>query len=196
MAGMAIYWNGRTLQLDAPSVWDARRAVRKDVHRSDSGRSETAIRERYDRLVFGLDLFDSSAWYDELRRWWTWAAEGRPFAVAFDSADVVYATLSGSASAGATSLTVTSGTGIVAGRRYRIRDADGRYEEIVTVGGGYVSGTTVPITSGLVWAHGAGAFFSSLDYYPALETEDDVFPVQELPGLVWTLQVSAREYRS
>lgn len=196
MGSPAIYWGASgVVTLDGVTTWDDRRARIADVHRADSGLSETAVRERYDRLRFGVEAFSDLSTYDALVAWWSHAEQGKPFGVALDSADRVDTTLSASAVAGATSITVTSGTGIVAGRRYKIRDADGRNEEIVTVGGGYVSGTTVPLAAGLVYARASGAILRSVDWFPSMETEDDAFPVVNAFGLFYALDASCREYR-
>lgn len=63
--------------------------------------------------------------------------------------------------AAATSLTVVSGAGIVAGGSLRIYD--GASSEIVTVASTYVYGsTTVPLTSALVFTHVAGVAIGNL----------------------------------
>lgn len=194
---MGLYWGTASLTLEEPSTWDARRVVAKDQMRADSGQSETSVRERFDRVRFSVENFATQAWRDALEAWWSYAQGGGSWGLAFDSADKVDTTLNASAIVGATSLTVASGTGIVAGRRYKIRDADGRYQEIVTVGGGYTPGsTTVPITSGLIYARSSGAIFRTVEYYPAMESEETEFPVVQNQGITWTLAHVAREYKS
>jgi hypothetical protein len=70
-------------------------------------------------------------------------------------------TIAGAASAGATSITVTDGTGIIAGQQYLI--TDGSKTERVTVASNYTFGsTTVPLTSALAYTHLAGASFSNM----------------------------------
>ena len=65
------------------------------------------------------------------------------------------------ATAGATSMTVSDATGIVAGGIYRIYD--GANSETITVGSGYVYGsTTVPLASALAYTHAAGVTFGNL----------------------------------
>lgn len=64
-------------------------------------------------------------------------------------------------SAGATSITVNDGSGIVAGSRLTI--FDGMATESFVVGSGYTFGsTTVPVVGSLVFAHTAGASVSAL----------------------------------
>jgi hypothetical protein len=70
-------------------------------------------------------------------------------------------TLIASATALATSLTVTNGTGIVAGLHLKIYD--GMYSENVVVASTYTFGsTTVPLTTALVYTHTAGVSISAL----------------------------------
>jgi hypothetical protein len=65
------------------------------------------------------------------------------------------------ATAAATSLTVASGLGILAGSRLRIYD--GSLSETVTVASTYTYGsTTVPLTSALVSTHAAGVTIGNL----------------------------------
>ena len=194
MAAVLVY-DGTTLTLEAPSGWRSARTRRRAVFRSEAGVSSTAVLEHYDSVQIEIDSFGDQSHYDGLIRWWSWAAEGRSYAVALDSGDMVDTTLFSSASGGATSIVVTSATGITASRRYKIRDADGAREEIVTVGSGYTSGTTIPI-SALKWARSAGAIIRSIDYYPAMETDDSEFPVAILPGVRWSLSHRCREYKT
>lgn len=70
-------------------------------------------------------------------------------------------TLASNVLAGATSVTVASGEGIVAGQGLKI--FDGASTENVIVSSSYVFGsTTVPLTSPLLYAHSSGASFSAL----------------------------------
>jgi len=71
--------------------------------------------------------------------------------------DTVATTLSGAASAGATSVTVTSATGIVAGRRYLLAGGEDAGGETVTVRA--VSSTLVTLVRPLRWAAASGASF-------------------------------------
>ena len=70
-------------------------------------------------------------------------------------------TLIGTATAGASSLTVTSGIGITQGDTLKIYD--GMYSENVTVSTSYVFGSnTVPLTSPLLYSHNTGVSISAL----------------------------------
>jgi len=70
-------------------------------------------------------------------------------------------TIAGAATAGDLSITVTDGTGIIAGQQYLI--TDGSKTERVTVASNYVFGsTTVPLESALTYTHLAGASFNNM----------------------------------
>ena len=70
-------------------------------------------------------------------------------------------TINAVANVGATSLTVKSGAGIIAGSSLTIYD--GKETEVITVASNYVFGsTTVPLTSPLVYAHAVGDSISAL----------------------------------
>ena len=65
------------------------------------------------------------------------------------------------ATAAATSLTVTDGTGIIAGQQYRIYDES--KSERITVASTYTNGsTTVPLTSALAYTHAAGVAIGNM----------------------------------
>ena len=76
-------------------------------------------------------------------------------------AGFVNTTLASNANAAATSLTVNSGAGILAGAQLRIYD--GANQETVTVASTYTYGsTTVPLTAGLSYAHAAGVAIGNM----------------------------------
>src|ERR1043166_7532604 len=56
----------------------------------------------------------------KLRQWLPWAKAGNTWTFARDSAEVVNPTLSATAAAGASSVVVTSATGITIGKQYEI----------------------------------------------------------------------------
>lgn len=70
-------------------------------------------------------------------------------------------TVMAQANAAATSITVTDGAGFIAGQRFQI--IDGAKTETVTIASNYVFGsTTLPLTTGLTYAHLAGATVTNL----------------------------------
>lgn len=186
-------YDGKTLTLEDPSDFRVRRRTRSNRVEADSGQSEVSVTEYYDEIFLGIDFFDDAAVEAALHDWWGWAGAGGVYSLAIDHADVVNTTLASSATAGDASVEVTSATGITAGRRYKIIDADGAYQEIVKVADGYGGGTTVTLDGTLKVDRAAGAIFRSRDYYPSLESLDDQQPWTENPNLTWTLQHSCRE---
>lgn len=195
MGSPTLYWGSQSVAIEWPLQWSNRRERQANVNRADSGVSETVLEDIYDAFTIAVDSFDSQSVLDKLIAWWAYAAQGNSYSFALDSADKVDTTITGNVSAGGTSVVVTSATGITIGNRYRLRDAVGVgfAEEIVTVSN--VVGTTITIGA-LIYAHSAGALFRSIDYYPALETLDDAFPVSENPGLTWSMQHNCREART
>lgn len=88
--------------------------------------------------------------------------------------DTVNTTLSGAAAARATSVTVTSATGIATNRRYRIgTTGTAEAPEVITVKS--VSGTTVTLWAPLLVAHASGAAFAGTRVsYAVTSTAADV----------------------
>ncbi len=83
--------------------------------------------------------------------------------------DPVNTTLSASASAGATQVTLTSGTGVVARRRYAIIGADGE-REFVRVKA--IASSVVTLMEPLVHAHASGAVFAGNRLTAPVSTTD------------------------
>lgn len=199
MADPRITWDSgtHTLDLEGLSLYEpSPQEARRSRVFADSGVSETSIIETFDRLVFGIENFDSQTIFDGLYKWWAWAKQGKSYTFAFDSADVVDTALSSGISAGATSMTLDSVTGVTAGSRYKLIETDGLETEIITVASGWGGSNPVTLDTGTAYAYNAAAVFRSVDYFPALESEDSVFPVTENPGNTWTLRHRAREYKS
>jgi hypothetical protein len=71
-----------------------------------------------------------------------------------------HATLSGGASAGATSLTISAPLGVQPGMSMVVYD--GAQTEQVTVSAAYAGGSSVPLASALVFAHGSGVTVSAI----------------------------------
>jgi len=83
--------------------------------------------------------------------------------------DAVNTTLAAAAAAGATSVSVTSATGVTAGRRYLLGGAEGAGGERVIVAS--VSGTTVTLARPLAAARASGAAFQSARVSVAVSTD-------------------------
>lgn len=84
---------------------------------------------------------------------------GGSLATGTGTVDSVNTTLSATASAGAQTLSVTSATGIVIGRRYRVGGAEAVGGETVTVRG--ISGTTITLVRPLTATAASGVSFDS-----------------------------------
>lgn len=194
MASPRITWNGNNLDLEDLSDYRSSRGKNAITSRAENGQSYTYVHEAFDIVEVGIDSFNSTATRNALVAWWAWASQGKSYSFALDSARTVNTTLSGGASAGATSCTVNSTAGVAANRTYLIRDTDGIEEEVVVVSS--VSSSTVTFsTTPLKYAYSTGATFRDPDYFPKLESVDEAFPVIENPGLTFTLRHTAREYK-
>jgi len=80
--------------------------------------------------------------------------------------DTVNTTLSGAAAAGASTVTVTSATGIVRGRKYLLTGAAAVGGEFVTVKS--IASTTITLVRPLMLAHASGATFASTRFTCAI----------------------------
>lgn len=190
---MAITYDSKTITLEDPTDFRVRREPSRNVVRADSGESETSVNEYFDEVSLTIESFDSAAIEASLHDWWAWAAAGGTYSVALDSSDVVNTTLSAGATAGDSSVVVASATGITAGARYRIIDADGAYQEVITVADGYSGGTTITLNGTLKRTRVSGAIFRSREYFPSVESLDDEQPWTENPNCTWTLAHAFRE---
>lgn len=195
MAPPRIVWNtNNVIDLEDLSDYRSARSKSSITSRAENGQSFTYIHETFDFVEFGIDSFNSTATKNALVGWWAWASQGKPYSFALDGARTVNTTLSASVAAGATGCSVNSTAGILNGRAYLLRDADGIEEEVVivsSVGSTNVSFSTTP----LKFSYAMGATFRDPDYFPKLESVDESFPVTENPGMTYTLRHSAREYK-
>lgn len=96
-------------------------------------------------------------------------ADGSVLSSPTPTLDAVNTTLSATAAAGATSVSVTSATGVTAGRRYLLGGAEGAGGERVLVAS--VSGTTVTLARPLAAARASGATFQSARVSVAVSTD-------------------------
>ena len=158
-----IFYNGKTVELtDNPCKWRAIPAPLRTVTTTLIGVVETICAPRMDIRVSGeFQPFNDGNLRWQLWNWWHWACKGNAWAITLDSSRTVSTTLSAGAAAGATTVTVTSATGIVAYRRYKIWD--GPNFALVYVNS--VSSNTVTLAETLNVPFGSGAIFRDENYY-------------------------------
>jgi hypothetical protein len=118
------------------------------------------------------------ALHRKLQQWWQHAKAGGQWSFARDRDKVVHTTLASNASAGASSIVVTSATGIVVGQQYVLR---GQYTQLVEVSS-IASAPTIALTEPLLFEFDTLAVFRD-EYYLFGEVLDATAPPiqKELP---------------
>ncbi len=173
MANSRIIYNSRAIDLGvAPQELQAVAQIARIVNTTLTGRSEVVYLPRMDvavRVIY-RDLCDASTGVDaaalrvKLENWWQWAQKGLPWAYALDSSRTVQTTLAGAASAGATSVTVASATGIASGRNY-VLTSGADYQMVYVTN---VAGAVLTLSVGLDFDFSGGAVFRDAYYWPAI----------------------------
>lgn len=123
-----------------------------------------------------------------LRQWFEWAQQGGAWYIALDNGQTVLTTLSAAASAGATTVTVTSAMGIIVGKLYVIRSAT-KYQ-LVKVSA--ISSTTITLTEALDFDVASGDRFRSEQYWQG-RLVNNTNPIVEMPPLHYDFNLTFRE---
>lgn len=137
--------------------------------RSADGDCETLI-QRTDVIVsVGWEMLVASGAPDtetkrKLRQLSQWIQAGNAFTFARDQSKTVNTTLANAASAGASSVVVTSATGISIGDEYVIRDTV--HAENIKVSN--VVSTTITLAETLNFGYAAGSRFRYVEFWPAI----------------------------
>jgi hypothetical protein len=195
MALPRIVYN--SINLDFPeqlSDFTYPRVRRAGVNTADGGVSETVRSGIWDELTIDVEMFNSSAFFDSLQAFWAWASRGKQFSFAFDNGRTVNTTLVNNESAGATVIELAGTTGIIVNGKYVMTSADLLNREVVTVQS-ISAGVSVTLVAGIKFAYSAADGFRDWYYWPKLVTTDDSDPMHEMPGLLYTLTLHAREDR-
>jgi hypothetical protein len=196
MANPRITWNGNTLDFPGPLTGYASRPIAdRTIGRSNGVLHATNINASFRRIRMVLDRFDSAAFWDALEGWWAWARQGNVYAFAMDSGDVVDKTMTGSAASGQKDIPFTDTSTIVAGRKYRVRQASGHNEEIVQVDT-ITTNVKVSCLANLKYSYVTGDIFRSRDYFPKLVSIDTDPPMDEHEGITYSLDHMAEEDRA
>lgn len=176
------------------SRYDARRKTVAATSFSASGRASTVFEHAFDEVEIVLDSFAERSFFHALQAWWAWAKQGKEYAFALDGDDTAEVFLSGDAGAGESVLPLASTNGIVPGRTYRLRAADGGSEEIIAVAS-VAEGVSATTASPLLFAYAAGDALRSVDFYPKVISLDEKFPAEEKPFLVFEFKHKFREVK-
>ncbi len=112
------------------------------------------------------DFYVTEDQYRDLVAWWSWARQGKTFAIAADATLIGDTTLDDAAAAGQKDIPLTATTGFTAGDQCLIRaeDNDDEFEliEIYQVN----AGVYVETVDNLFYAYTSGDVFRHLRYFP------------------------------
>lgn len=147
--------------------------------RSRSGHTETIITPRVDVRVSVLYRYITDTDLTrQLHQWFAWAINGNAWTYAHDSSEVVNTSLNGAVSAGASSVVVTSASGITAGKKYYI--ADGSNYQVVKVLSVVSTTITFATIDTLNFAFASGSIFRSELYWSGILIGDSEFPITDI----------------
>lgn len=193
MANPSIVWNANVLNFPGPltGIADPRKA-RRFLEMSDGKVHATQVRTSFDEVRIALANFEDAAFEADLHAWWAWAKQGNQYAFAVDNDDTIDTTLDGAAAAGQKVIPLTSTTGIVAGKKYRLIESAGHNDEIVQVDT-IQAGVSVTALNNLRFGYASADVFRSRGYFPKVVALESDRPWQENPGLTWTLEHAFRE---
>lgn len=125
-----------------------------------------------------------------LYQFWEWARQGKAWTFARDSSKTANTTLLSGASAGDTTLTVSSITGLSSGDQCVLRSAT--QMEIIKINGA-PSGSTVTLTESLNASFASGTRFRHEQYWPARLMDTRKHIVQEVPTLTFDVEMMFTE---
>jgi len=154
-------------------------------------RAEIVAEVEWQMMSFGnsTDL----ALHRKLQSWWRHAVQGGVWSFARDRTKVVHTTLTTDAAAGASSVIVTSATGIVAGQQYVIRsDVRSQLVEVASI----ASAPTITLTEPLLFAFSDGAVFRDEYYIFGEVIAAEEAPVQKVMPHHYNVLLRFRESRN
>jgi hypothetical protein len=198
MALPRLTYNSKTIDFTAlPYRLNVSPTVPRTVNRSITGVSEIIALPRVDiDVTMSFRIIDSILLRYQFDNWWQWAQRGSAWTFAADSAKVVDTTTTANAAAGATSVAVTSATGITIGQTYKLMT--GPYYQLVTVTN--VVSLTITVNS-LDTAFVSGAVFRDQYYFRGLIPDASPTPInivdadmgQPWPPTRFELELAFRE---
>ena len=194
MGNPAITWNGNTLAFPGPLTrYDADVDADREIAFSGGRVSATLLHSMGDTVHIETGNFDDAQFEADLRAWWSWAAQGKQYAFALDSADVVNLTLNGAAAAGQKDIPLADTSSVVVGRRYLLREAAGPEEEIIQVAS-IVANVKAVAQANLKFGYLTGDRFRAIDYFPKMVSLDEKKPWRQ-HFTTWSLEHSMAEDR-
>lgn len=166
-----IIYNGNNLDVDADSHELLERSIQqRNINRAPNG---VEVINNYGYTEIDLYIgFDLDIFRDVYTFWWSWARLGKVFAIAMDSTKTVSTTLDASASAGSTTIPLTSTTGLSVGDECIIESDDGSKREAIKIAS-ISSGVSVEADANLIFSFASGDTFRHHEYYPSMICIDD-----------------------
>ena len=194
MGNPRVTWSGNTLTFPGP-LTKYRRQLRSSREKDFSGGGVAAaqLHHFFFQLLIELETFTDAQFRSDLEAFCSWALQGKQFAFALDSADVVDLTLNGAAAAAQKDIPLADTSSVVVGREYRLREAAGPEFEIIKVASITTNVKAVAVNN-LKFGYLTGDSFRSPDYFAKVVILDDDEPVEE-HFTNWSLSFSAREDR-
>lgn len=177
-----IIYNNKAVDFPAgPQTLDIYNGTPKSTVRARSGVSETLFVPRHDCNVEAEFLHHRDLDLEmALRCWWAWAEQGLPWFFALDAAKTVLTTLSATATAGDSTLTLTSTTGLTANERYLVRYA-GNYQIVKVTA---INSNIVTLSGSIDFNFPAGSLFRTEYFWAGTLLEeygvDD--PIEIIPA--------------
>jgi len=186
MSKSQIVYNSKTIDIGiAPAVLKVDPVIPKVINTTLSGVSDILYAPRVDlRVHVEIKERNSATLRAQLENWWQWAQRGGDWTFAIDSTKTVATTLASAAASGATSVIVTSATGITIGQQYFILDA--AIYRVITVSG--VSGTTISFSDSLDNAISSNARFHDFGYW------NGIIPASDAPSPLVDFEASEGAY--
>ncbi len=171
------YGSSVTIDLPAPSVFSMKPRPPASVNTTMTGLREYVVTPRVEipvHIEFPVTKTSTTTQLPKITNWYQHACRGGTWSFALDSAKVVDTTLNGSASSGATSLIVTSATGIVSGQIYKIIDG-AYYQELIVSGiaSNTISFATTPLNTDIA----SGAIFRDQYFFQGEIGENPEYPI-------------------
>lgn len=196
MANPRVVWSGNSLPFPAPpSLYEYRRKSNRNLLFSDGSVSATILRSNYDEVRCVFEKFPDAQFERDLRAFWSYACQGKPFSFSLDTANEVNKAMT--AVSQPTGVYVPDTAGIIAGIPLLLRQASGIKEEIViplTVNPTGPPSPNFTTTTGLKYTYAAGDIVRSRDYFPNVVALDSESPISE-QITTWTLDLRFREDR-
>lgn len=158
MAQPTITYNAKTIVLQEEPLkgsFGYEALPPRTVNTALAGSTEVITIPRCDVTISGRFYVDEASLVPALENWQQWALQGNAWTFAYDGDQTASTTLNGAQSAGASTVTLASVTGIRIGDRYAMKD--GPFHQVVTVES--ISGSVVTIVGTLDNAFATASIF-------------------------------------